>query len=77
MPKIEVALQVMERQLRKQQYMAREYSIADIILFPWVDSHATHAPQLLEDAPEVRRWLKALWARPAVQRGMKVPERAG
>ena len=68
-------LQVLERQLQTRIFVAREYSIADILLFPWVDSHAKNAPQLLEDAPRVRRWLEMLWARPAVQRGMQVPAR--
>jgi len=68
-------LQVLERQLQTRIFVASEYSIADILLFPWVDSHAKNAPQLLEDAPRVRRWLEMLWARPAVQRGMQVPPR--
>jgi GST-like protein len=68
-------LQVLERQLQTRIFVAREYSIADILLFPWVDSHAKNAPQLLEDAPRVRRWLEMLWARPAVERGMQVPPR--
>ena len=68
-------LQVLERQLQTRIFVASEYSIADILLFPWVDSHAKNAPQLLEDAPRVRRWLEMLWARPAVQRGMQVPRR--
>ncbi len=67
-------IQVLERQLQTRIFIAREYSIADIIMFPWVDSHAKNAPQLLEDAPRVRRWLETLWARPTVQRGMQVPE---
>jgi GSH-dependent disulfide-bond oxidoreductase len=67
-------LQVLERQLQTRMFVAREYSIADILLFPWVDSLAKNAPQVLEDAPRVRRWLDMLWARPAVQRGMQVPE---
>ena len=69
-------LQVLERQLQTRIFVAREYSIADILLFPWVDSHAKNAPHLLEDAPRVRRWLEMLWARPAVQRGMQVPPRS-
>jgi GST-like protein len=67
-------LQVIEQRLQGRTFIAREYSIADVILFPWVDSHAKNAPQLVDDTAEVRRWLKTLWARPAVQRGMSVPE---
>ena len=67
-------LQVLEHRLQERTFIGPEYSIADVILFPWVDSHAKNAPQLLEDTPRVMRWLGALWARPAVQRGMQVPE---
>jgi GST-like protein len=67
-------LEVLERQLQRHTFVTRDYSIADILLFPWVHSHAKNAASLLEDLPGVRRWLQMLWARPAVERGMKVPE---
>jgi GST-like protein len=66
-------LKVIDRRLQDLTFIARDYSIADVIVFPWVDSLAKNAPQLLEDSPHVRRWLETLWARPAVQRGMNVP----
>jgi GSH-dependent disulfide-bond oxidoreductase len=65
---------VMDRRLKESPFIAREYSIADVLLFPWVESHAKNAPQLLEDTAEVRRWRDVLWARPAVRRGMNVPQ---
>lgn len=66
-------LQVLERHLQHREFMASEYSIADILLFPWMDSLATSTPQLFEKAPRVREWMQRLWERPAVQRGMKIP----
>ena len=66
-------LQVLDRRLQGHSFVAGEYSIADILLFPWIDSHAKNAPQLLEDTAQVRRWRESLWKRPAVQRGMDVP----
>lgn len=66
-------LHVLDRQLQERTFIARDYSIADVLLFPWVDSLAKNAAPLLEDTPSVRRWLETLWARPAVQRGMNVP----
>src|SRR6202171_6085974 len=57
-------LRVIDRRLQGSTFITREYSIADVLLFPWVDSHARNAPQLLEDTPQVRRWLELLWARP-------------
>ncbi len=70
-------LHVMDRRLQGRTFIAGEYSIADVILFPWVDSLAKNAPQLLEDAAQVRRWLELLWTRPAVRRGMAVPQASG
>ncbi len=67
-------LHVLDRRLEGRTFITREYSIADVLLFPWVASLAKYAPQLLEDTPQVRRWLDLLWSRPAVQRGMDVPQ---
>ena len=67
-------LQVAERRLENRQFMGKEYSIADILLFPWMDSLVSSTPQLFEQAPRVQEWMQRLWARPAVQRGMKVPQ---
>ena len=66
-------LQVIDRRLEGRTFIARDYSIADVIVFPWVDSLAKNAPQFLEDSAQVRRWLEMLWTRPAVRRGMSVP----
>jgi len=68
-------LHVLDRRLEGRTFVTREYSIADVLLFPWVAGHAKRAPSLLEDTPQVRRWLELLWSRPAVQRGMNVPQR--
>lgn len=67
-------LHVLDRRLEGRTFVTREYSIADVLLFPWVASHAKRAPPLLEDMSQVRRWLDLLWSRPAVQRGMNVPQ---
>lgn len=67
-------LRVLDGRLEGRNFVVRDYSIADVILLPWVDSHAKNASQLLEEMPQVRRWLAALWQRPAVQRGMNVPQ---
>ena len=68
-------LHVLDRRLEGRTFVTREYSIADVLLFPWVAGHAKRTPPLLEDTPQVRRWLDLLWSRPAVQRGMNVPQR--
>jgi len=54
-------------------YLAREYSIGDIMHYPWLQPLlGLRAPMLMEQ-PRVVAWLERIGARPAVQRGMKVP----
>ena len=63
---------VLNARLKGREYLADEYSIADIATYPWVARFEWHKTRL-EDFPEVKRWFDALSARPAVQKGMKVP----
>jgi GST-like protein len=63
---------VLDRRLGEAEYLAGEYSIADIATYPWVARHEWHRTNLA-DFPNVRRWFDALSARPGVQRGMAVP----
>ena len=63
---------VMEKRLSAHEYLAGEYSVADIATYPWVGRHEMHQVDLA-DFPQVKRWFEAISARPAVQRGMKVP----
>ncbi|MBB4843035.1 GST-like protein [Paucibacter oligotrophus] len=57
--------------------MGADYSIADIAIFPWVnnliDFYAAGELVGFADFPEVQRVLSAFLARPAVQRGLKIP----
>jgi GST-like protein len=62
---------VLDRRLADQDYLAGEYSIADMATLPWIMQHKRHV-QDLEDFPSLKRWYEALKARPAVQRGMEV-----
>ncbi len=64
---------VLDARLAQQKYLAGEYSIADIATYPWVARHEWHKTRL-EDYPQVKRWFDAISQRPAVQRGMRVPE---
>jgi len=58
--------------LESNEYLAGGYTIADIATYPWVARHEWHKTDL-NDFPHVKRWFDAISARPAVQRGMKVP----
>jgi GST-like protein len=63
---------VMNARLEQAQYLAGEYSVADIATFPWVARHEFHEVELAL-FPAVKRWFDAIAARPAVARGMQVP----
>lgn len=62
-------LGVLDRALEKNEYIAGDYSIADIATFPWVAVYEDLELDL-DDYPNVARWLDAVLARPAVQKGM-------
>ena len=63
---------VLDKRLASHEYLADEYSIADIATYPWVARYEWHKTNLA-DFPNVKRWFDQISARPAVQRGMKVP----
>lgn len=62
---------VMNIQLRDREYLAGDYSIADMASYPWVVPYERQG-QNLEDFPNLKRWFEAMRARPAVERGMAV-----
>jgi GSH-dependent disulfide-bond oxidoreductase len=64
---------VLDQQLGQKEYLAGEYSIADIATYPWVWRHEMHQVKL-EEFPSVKRWFDSISARPPVQRGMAVPK---
>jgi GST-like protein len=63
---------VLDRQLADAEYLAGEYSIADMATFPWVARHEWQGVDLAH-FPNVGRWFEAVGGRSAVQRGMAVP----
>jgi len=64
-------LSVMDRHLADHEFLADEYSIADIACFPWVRIHKL-AGASIEEMPNLKRWYGAIRSRPAVERGMAV-----
>ena len=62
---------VMDRRLAESEYLADEYSIADIACFPWL-RRPERQGQRREDFPNLQRWFETMAARPAVQRGCDV-----
>jgi GST-like protein len=63
---------VLDARLADHDYLAGDYSVADIATYPWVARHEWQQVDLAA-YPSVKRWFDAIGARPAVQRGMKVP----
>lgn len=67
-------VRVLERRLSQEAFLAGDYSIADIAVFPWIrvalDSMVSNFPDLVGETPSIRRWFAALSERPAVQRGL-------
>ncbi len=64
---------VIDAQLAKTEYLAGDYSIADIATWCWTRI-AFWSGVSIEDLPNMARWDAAIAARPAVQRGIAVPE---
>jgi GST-like protein len=64
---------VLDQRLVDHEYLADDYSIADIATWPWIARHNWQRIDLNE-YPHVRRWYVAIAERPAVQRGWRVPE---
>ncbi|HEY4141569.1 MAG TPA: glutathione S-transferase N-terminal domain-containing protein [Pseudolabrys sp.] len=67
---------VLNTQLEGKEFICGEYSIADIISWPWVSRFEWQGVDL-NQFPNVKRWYMAVAARPAVQRGYKVPKDMG
>ena len=64
--------EVLNQRLSEQEYLATDYSIADIATWPWVTGH-DWAGVSLDGLAHLQRWQSAIAERPAVQRGIAVP----
>lgn len=60
---------VLNTRLIGREFIAGEYSIADIACWPWILFRSHHGVAI-EDYPEVHRWFRAVEARPAVRRAI-------
>ena len=71
-------IKLLDNQLAQTEYMAGAYSIADIATYPWlvVGFPAIKAakPDVVGEGANVARWIAAVGARPAVRKGMQVPQ---
>jgi GSH-dependent disulfide-bond oxidoreductase len=58
---------VLDKQLQDREFVAGDYSIADMACYPWIVPHQRQQ-QNLEDFPNLKRWFEHIRARPAVIR---------
>ncbi|WP_424972861.1 glutathione S-transferase family protein [Dinoroseobacter sp. S76] len=65
-------LTVLDTRLAEHEYLAGDFSIADIANWSWARIH-NWAGVEIEDLPNLQRWLDQVEARPAMQRGYQVP----
>ena len=64
-------LGVMDMVLEEREFLAGDYSIADMASFPWVTAYKRYEVDL-DSFKNVRRWFDAIKSRPAVRKGMDV-----
>src|SRR5690606_27083454 len=58
---------VLNHHLAGREFIAGDYSIADMACYPWIVSHERQE-QNLNDYPNLKRWFEMIQARPATQR---------
>jgi GSH-dependent disulfide-bond oxidoreductase len=62
--------------LTQHEFVADDYSIADIAIWPWISRFEWQTIDLAQ-YPNVKRWYLAIVGRPAVQRGYKLTKDVG
>ena len=65
-------LEILDRRLADHEYLAGDYSIADIATWPWARGYEWSGVSI-DGLDHLRRWLDKVGARPAVQRGKDIP----
>lgn len=63
---------VLDGHLQQHEYLAGDYSIADIANWAWVRTHRWSGVEI-DDLPHLKRWRDAIRQRAAVQRGIEQP----
>jgi GST-like protein len=63
---------VLNKRLGEAEYVAGEYSIADMAIWPWISRYEWQNIDM-KDFPNIKEWYLKIVARPAVQKGYNVP----
>ncbi len=64
---------VLDGRLKDNEYLAGDYSIADIANWCWVRSYKWSGVEI-DDLPNLKRWIDLLYTRPACLKGIKIPQ---
>jgi GSH-dependent disulfide-bond oxidoreductase len=64
---------VLDKQLAAHEFVCGDYSIADMAIYPWVAIYEFQG-LTLDQHPHLKRWVETIAQRPAVQKGMAVPQ---
>jgi GST-like protein len=64
--------EVLDRRLGESEYLADDYSIADVATYPWARSYDWSGVSI-DGLDDLKRWLDLVGVRPAVQRGIVIP----
>lgn len=64
---------VLNKHLEQRDFIAGDYSIADMASYPWIVSHQRQS-QNLDDFPHLKRWFQRIGERPATQRAYALVE---
>lgn len=62
---------VLNKQLKDREFIADQYSIADMACYPWIVPHE-HQQQALENFPHLHRWFNNMANRPAVRKAYEI-----
>jgi GST-like protein len=67
---------VLDKRLAEHEYVADDYSMADIAIWPWISRFEWQTIDI-NKYPNVKRWYVAIAKRPAVIKGYDVPKKVG
>jgi glutathione S-transferase len=70
--KAEDSLKVLDNHLAKQDWLAKDYSIADIANWCWVRTYKWSGISI-EGLDHLERWMKAMYGQPGMSAGLEVP----
>ncbi len=67
---------ILDKHLADREYLADNYSIADISCYPWIVTHEHRGPKL-DNYPHLNRWFQSVRSRPATRRAYAVAQEFG